>query len=118
MVRNLCCATALAVALAPAQAQEKSSTAFNPGISLILQGTAASSSQDPEAYRIDGFAPSGGEVGPASRGFSLSESELVVSANVDPYFRGHLVAALTPLMVCTMTALGAVVFLGRFRGSS
>jgi hypothetical protein len=96
MVRNLCCATALAVALAPAQAQEKSATAFNPGISLILQGTAASSSQDPEAYRIDGFAPSGGEVGPAPRGFGLGESELVIAANVDPYFRGHLVAALTP----------------------
>ena len=96
MVRKLWCAAALAAAFAPAQAQDKSSTAFNPGISLILQGTAASSSQDPEAYRIDGFAPSGGEVGPAPRGFGLGESELVVSANVDPYFRGHLVAALTP----------------------
>src|SRR3990170_455330 len=95
MFRKLWCAAALAAAFS-AQAQQKDGNAFNPGISLILQGTVASSSQDPEAYRIDGFAPSGGEVGPASRGFSLSESELVVSANVDPYFRGHLVAALTP----------------------
>ena len=35
-------------------------------------------------------------MGPASRGFGLGESELVVSANIDPYFRGKLVAALTP----------------------
>jgi hypothetical protein len=70
--------------------------AFNPDISLILQGTLARSSQDPDTYRISGFAPSGGEVAPAPRGFSLGESELVVSANIDPYFRGHLVAALTP----------------------
>ena len=96
MFRGLWCATALAVAFAPAQAQQKDGNAFNPAVSLILQGTAASSSQDPEAYRIDGFAPSGGEVGPAPRGFGLGESELVISANVDPYFRGHLVAALTP----------------------
>jgi hypothetical protein len=96
MDRKLFCAAALAAAFAPAWAQEKGTNAFNPGISLILQGTAATSSQDPEAYRIDGFAPSGGEVGPAPRGFGLGESELVISANVDPYFRGHLVAALTP----------------------
>ena len=70
--------------------------AFNPAISLILQGTAARSSQDPETYRISGFAPSGGEVAPASRGASLGESELVVTANIDPYFRGLLIAALTP----------------------
>jgi hypothetical protein len=69
---------------------------FNPEISVILQGTAASSSQDPEQYQITGFAPSGGEVAPARRGFSLSETELIFSANVDPYLRGQLVAALTP----------------------
>ena len=70
--------------------------AFNPAISLILQGTAARSSQDPETYRISGFAPSGGEIAPASRGANLGESELVVTANIDPYFRGLLIAALTP----------------------
>ena len=73
-----------------------SESAFNPGISLILQGTVARASQDPEEYRITGFAPSGGEVGPAPRGFSLGESELVMSGNIDPYFRGYFVAALTP----------------------
>jgi hypothetical protein len=72
------------------------SSAFNPDISLILQGTAARSSLDPNTYQITGFAPSGGEVAPAPRGFSLGESELILSGNVDPYFRGQLVAVLTP----------------------
>src|SRR5512134_3919126 len=92
MQRNLWCAAALAAAVTQAQAQQK----FNPDISLILQGTAATSSQDPASWRIDGFAPTGGEVGPAERGFSLGESELVMSGSIDPYFRGYLVAALTP----------------------
>jgi len=68
----------------------------NPDISLILQGTAAHTSQDPASFQITGFAPTGGEVGPVPRSFSLGESELVVSSNIDPYFRGQLVAALTP----------------------
>ena len=72
------------------------SRSFNPDISLILQGTAARSSQNPDNFQISGFAPTGGEVGPPRRGFSLGESELVVSSNIDPYFRGQLVAALTP----------------------
>jgi hypothetical protein len=71
-------------------------SAFNPAISLILQGTAARSSRDPDSYQLTGFAPTGGEVGPAPRGFGLGESELIVSASIDPYFRGQLVAALTP----------------------
>jgi hypothetical protein len=73
-----------------------SSSAFNPDISVILQGTAARSKLDPNTYQISGFAPSGGEVGPAPRSFNLGESELVITSNVDPYFRGQLVAALTP----------------------
>jgi len=79
-----------------AQSQSRGQSAFNPEISLILQGTAASLKQDPETYQITGLAPSGGEVGPPRRGFSLAESELVVAGNVDPYFRGQLVAAFTP----------------------
>jgi hypothetical protein len=83
-------------AAAPTGARSTGESAFNPGISLILQGTAARSSRDPGAYQITGFAPTGGEVSPANRSFNLGESELIVSANVDPYFRGQLVAALTP----------------------
>jgi hypothetical protein len=79
-----------------AQTKPRGQSAFNPDISLILQGTAASLKQDPNTHQITGFAPSGGEVGPPRRGFSLSESELQVSGNIDPYFSGKLIAALTP----------------------
>lgn len=77
------------------ESQSRSPSAFNPEISLILQGTAASLSQDPNTYQITGFAPTGGEVSPPRRGLSLGESELIVAGNADPYFRGQLVAALT-----------------------
>lgn len=70
--------------------------AFNPGITLILQGGVARSSEDPETYQITGFAPSGGEVAPPRRGFGLGGSELFVTGNIDPYFRGQLVASLSP----------------------
>jgi hypothetical protein len=83
-------------AIAQSGARPASASAFNPAISLILQGTAASSSQDPGNYQITGFAPTGGEVAPPRRGLSIAESELVLSASIDPYFRGLLIAALTP----------------------
>ena len=70
--------------------------AFNPGISLVLNGTYGNLSRDPAQYKINGFAPTLGEVGPPSRGLSLGESELVFSANIDPRFRGVLIAALAP----------------------
>lgn len=70
--------------------------AYNPGISLILNGTYANLSQDPTGFRIDGFVPTLGDVGPPNRGLSLGESELVISANVDHYFRGTMIVALTP----------------------
>lgn len=70
--------------------------AFNPAVSLILQGTYANTSQDPNSYRITGFVPSGGEVGPPKRSFGLGETELMFSANIDPYFRGVAIASLTP----------------------
>jgi len=79
------------------QAAAKPATnAFNPDISVILQGTLARSSQNPDDYQITGFMPTNGEVAPAPRGFSLGESELVISSNIDPYFRGQMVASFTP----------------------
>jgi len=71
-------------------------SAFNPAISLILQGTYANTSQDPNTFQITGFVPSGGEVGPPKRSFGLGETELTISGNIDPYFRGQLTVALTP----------------------
>jgi len=70
-------------------------SAFNPAISAVLQGRYANLSQDPEKFSIAGFAP-GGDIGPGRRGFSLSESELAISANVDHLFAGNLIVSLTP----------------------
>ena len=70
--------------------------AFNPGVSLILNGTYANSSQDPAGFRINGFVPTLGEVGPPIRGPSPGESELSFAVNVDHRFRGTLIAALSP----------------------
>jgi hypothetical protein len=113
MHRSWFCVAALAAAASTAFAQDSEieqlkrrveqlerkqagTGAFNPDVSLILQGTAARTSQDPKDFQITGFAPTGGEVGPVPRSFSLGESELVLSSNIDPYFRGQLALALTP----------------------
>ncbi|HWJ05158.1 MAG TPA: hypothetical protein VNS57_05145 [Steroidobacteraceae bacterium] len=81
------------VAALPASGGRK--TSFNPAMSVILSGTYANLSRDPEDYSIAGFFPGGDEVGPGDRGFSLGESEITLSANVDPYFTAALTAALT-----------------------
>jgi len=69
--------------------------AFNPAISAVLQGVYANLSQDPNQYAIAGFAPSG-DIAPAKRGFSIAESELTLSANVDDKVYGNLTFSLSP----------------------
>lgn len=83
-------------AASSATAARSGENAFNPAISLILQGTYAHTSQDPNRFQITGFAPTGGEVGPPRRSFGLGETELNFSANIDPYFRGVAIASLAP----------------------
>ena len=70
--------------------------AFNPAVSVILNGVYSNLSEDPARFRITGFTPTGGDVGPGKRGFSLGESELALAANVDQNFRGTLIATLQP----------------------
>ena len=79
----------------PAAAIPATSNAFNPNISLVLGGTYANLSQDPQHYRSQGFLPAGGEAGPGRRGFNLGESELTMAANIDPMFSGQLTFALS-----------------------
>ena len=69
--------------------------AFNPAISAVLQGVYANLSQDPNQYAIAGFVPSG-DIAPAKRGFSIAESELGLSANVDDKVYGNLIFSLSP----------------------
>jgi hypothetical protein len=80
---------------AAAPAPAASQNAFNPAISLLLSGVYQHLSQDPSQYRITGFVPSG-DIGPGRRGFSLAETELGISANVDPWFYGQLTATIQP----------------------
>ena len=65
---------------------------FNPDISLILQGRYAHL-DDIEHRAITGFLPAG-HGHDATRGFSLDHTELVMSASIDPYFRGYFNLAL------------------------
>jgi len=88
-------AEALPAEPAPAAPATTSASAFNPAISLIFAGNYADISREPGDWKMAGFMPSDGEVGPGERSFSLGESELVVTANVDPYFSATLIAAIT-----------------------
>ena len=86
----------MAPAAAPAAgAVSGPSSAFNPAISVVLQGRYANLSQDPASFAIAGF-PTRGDAGPGKRGFSLSESELTLAANVDQQFAGVLTFSLSP----------------------
>lgn len=104
-------ANAVAAAPAPAPAQAASppptaaatatasggANAFNPAISLILSGGYTRTSREPATYAISGFAlPAGAEIGPGARGLSLAESELGLSASIDPWLRGVAHIALHP----------------------
>ena len=77
-----------------AKAATTGANSFNPAISVILNGTYAQFDNDPANYAIPGFAL-GEEVGPGEEGFSIGESELVISANVDDLFYGRFTAAVT-----------------------
>lgn len=82
-------ARAQADATAAAQ-RPASASSFNPEISLVLSGNYTRLSQSPSLRRIQGFVPAGGEAMPETRSFNLGESELGISANIDPLFRGNL----------------------------
>jgi hypothetical protein len=87
-------ATQAEASAAAAAQRPAGQNALNPGISLILNGTYGAYENDPSA-QITGFAGSdASEI--LGRGLSLGESELFLTANIDPYFRGVLTAALTP----------------------
>ena len=98
MIKRIVTCTALAVCLSHstlvgAAATGSAENAFNPAFSLIMSGTYASLRQDP-ALPATGFAmnPNPGH----EQGFTLGESEMGISANIDPQFRGVATLALDP----------------------
>lgn len=75
----------------PVQSAASSEGAFNPAVSLILAGTYGTLRQTVPAT---GFAMS---ANPGhQQGFNLGESELGISANIDPDYRGVATLALAP----------------------
>lgn len=85
--------------------QPAAASAFNPEISMILSGMYNNTSQDPRQdatgaagreRRIQGLLPAGGEFNPEARAWNLGESELAISANIDPHVRGTFLAAISP----------------------
>lgn len=70
------------------------SNAFNPALSLILDGQYSNYSREPAGYGISGFLLDG-EAGLAPEGFSLGETELAASANIDDKFYGQVTLAIS-----------------------
>lgn len=70
----------------------QSNNNFNPNISLILAGGFTQSSQAADEFSFNGFDVSE-EGGAADAGFSLGESELTFSANVDDQWYARLTVA-------------------------
>jgi hypothetical protein len=92
--------SAAAQAQAAAQLSVRSSAtpsnvnSFNPAVAMILSGTYEQLRQDP-AIPATGFAMNANNTGYV-RGFSLQESELSISANIDPQFSGVGTFSLAP----------------------
>lgn len=74
---------------APSPSGRSGDNVMNPALGVIFQGYAWSYGEDPDNYAIPGF-PLGGEAGPIPEGFSLGETEVDISANVDDKFTAWL----------------------------
>ncbi|MBI1210793.1 MAG: hypothetical protein GC190_04975 [Alphaproteobacteria bacterium] len=77
----------------PAPRPPASAASFNPAISAILNGSVSSIEHDPALAAVHGFAL-GDEAGLPDRGFSLNESEVAISANVDPELLANLIVSI------------------------
>jgi hypothetical protein len=77
------------VVATPEANQASNSNAFNPDISIILNGSYTHHSRNPDDYLRAGF-PLAGDAGPGPQGLSLGESEIALSSNIDEKFYGQL----------------------------
>ena len=73
----------------PAPAATTSQNAYNPGIAVALNGFYTAASKDTQGEPISGFA-TGDDIDRPARGFSLGESEVSFSANIDPSLAGFM----------------------------
>ena len=97
MFKKICSNTAVAVLLSHSIAafagNTASANAFNPALSFIMVGTYGNLQHDP-AIPVTGFAMN--PVPGHAQGFNIGESELGVSADIDPQFRGVATISLLP----------------------
>jgi hypothetical protein len=84
----------------PAGRIASAANAFNPEVSLILQGQYTDRKNIPNRS-ISGFWPAtghdhdhGGGGADNTRGFSIDHTELIISAGIDPYFNGRAIFAI------------------------
>lgn len=79
------------VAAAPPTAEPRGANgnAFNPAMSIILNGAYAHNSLNPDHYVRAGF-PLAGAARPVPQGLSIAESEVSLAANIDEKFYGQL----------------------------
>jgi hypothetical protein len=77
----------------PAAVANANGNAFNPAISIVLDGRFAEHSLDQDRFVSAGL-PVPGEYGPGTRGFGLGESEISFAANIDEKFYGQLTLAI------------------------
>jgi len=73
------------------QGNQKAANTFNPGLGVILNGHALSSSKNRD-FQIPGYQLSD-ETGPGAQGFELGESEVNLTANIDDKFYGSVTLA-------------------------
>ena len=76
----------------PQTAEQQRPNAFNPAVSLVLNGRYQTFSKD-RGDAIAGFSPPE-EAGHGDQGFSLGESELNLQANIDDLFFGNFTMSL------------------------
>lgn len=69
--------------------------AFNPAISVVLQGTYTKLTQDPARFALNNIQV-GPDVTSGRRGFGLGESEVNFSASIDHLFSGSVTLSLAP----------------------
>ena len=85
-------AAAPAAVTASGMPANTSASGFNPEASLILQGAYRDMKKVPNR-QISGFVSAPDSESP-KRGFSLDETELVLGASIDPYWRGQAILAI------------------------
>ncbi len=83
--------TAVVEAASAPPAAPASAGSFNPAIGVVLMGTYANYGRNPDNAPLSGFNLGSDAKSLGPRGFSIGESEVTMSANIDPSLYGQLI---------------------------